>query len=101
VFVEALYAAFDDNKEPTAAPFTVNTMPEATLKAFADHGELGSIMADGTDGEEVINELTRAGIKVDALAAQLQEEGAKSFVKSWNDLMTVIDSKSGTLMQAA
>ena len=85
-----------------AAPFTVNTMPEATLKALADHGELGSIMAaDGGDCEEVISAFVKAGINVDALAAQLQDEGAKSFVKSWGDLMTVIDSKSGVLGRAA
>jgi transaldolase len=85
-----------------AAPFTVNTMPETTLKALADHGELGSIMAtDGGDAEEVISAFTKAGINVDALAAQLQDEGAKSFVKSWNDLVTVIDSKSSALGQAA
>jgi transaldolase len=85
-----------------AAPFTVNTMPEATLKALADHGELGSILpADGGDCEEVLARFAKAGIDVDALAAQLQEEGAKSFVKSWNDLMTVITSKSATLKVAA
>ena len=71
-----------------AAPFTVNTMPEGTLKALADHGELGTILpADGGDCEEVLAQFAKAGIDVDALAAQLQEEGAKSFVKSWNDLM--------------
>jgi transaldolase len=85
-----------------AAPLTVNTMPEATLKAFADHGEIGVMMsADGGDCEEVIGEFARAGIDDDALAAQLQEEGARSFVKSWNDLMAVIDSKSNALKQAA
>jgi transaldolase len=85
-----------------AAPYTVNTMPEATLKALADHGELGSIMpADCGNCEEVISAFAKAGIKVDTLAAQLQEEGAKSFVKSWNDLMTVIESKSGMLKQTA
>jgi len=85
-----------------AAPFTVNTMPEATLKAVADHGELGSIMAAGGGNcEEVIRQFAKAGIKVDALAMQLQEEGARSFVKSWNDLMTVIDSKSSALKLAA
>jgi len=81
-----------------AAPFTVNTMPEATLKALADHGELGTIMAaNGGDCEEVLAEFAKAGINVDALAAQLQDEGAKSFVKSWNELMSVIESKSATL----
>jgi transaldolase len=85
-----------------AAPFTVNTMPETTLKALADHGELGSIMsADGGHCEEVISQFGAAGIDVHALATQLQEEGTKSFVKSWNDLMTVIDSKSKTLQRAA
>ena len=85
-----------------AAPFTVNTMPEATLKALADHGELGAILpADGGDCEEVLAQFGKAGIDVDALAAQLQEEGAKSFVKSWNDLMAVIAAKSAALKQAA
>ena len=81
-----------------AAPFTVNTMPEGTLKALADHGELGTILpADGGDCEEVLAQFAKAGIDVDALAAQLQEEGAKSFVKSWNELMEVIVSKSSAL----
>jgi transaldolase len=81
-----------------AAPFTVNTIPEGTLKALANHGELTTIMpADGGHCEEVIAEFTKAGVDVDALAIQLQEEGAKSFVKSWNELMGVIDSKSATL----
>jgi len=85
-----------------AAPFTVNTMPEATLKALADHGELGSILpADGGDCEEVLVRFAKAGIDVDALAARLQEEGAKSFVKSWNDLLAVIASKSAALKAAA
>ena len=84
-----------------AAPFTVNTMPEGTLKALADHGELGTILpADGGDCEEVLAQFAKAGIDVDALAAQLQEEGAKSFVKSWNDLMAVISSKSAALKEA-
>ncbi len=84
-----------------AAPFTVNTMPEGTLKALADHGELGAILpADGGDCEEVLAQFAKAGIDVDALAAQLQDEGAKSFVKSWNELMAVITSKSAALKQA-
>ena len=70
-----------------AAPFTVNTMPEGTLKALAAHTELGELLpADGGDCEEVLAEFATAGIDVDALAAQLQDEGAKSFVGSWNDL---------------
>ena len=85
-----------------AAPFTVNTMPEATLKALAEHTELGSIMpAEGGDCEEVLAEFTKAGIDVDALAAQLQDEGAKSFVKSWNELMGVIESKSAAIQKTA
>jgi len=85
-----------------AAPFTVNTMPEGTLKALADHGELSSILpADGGDCEEVLAKFAQAGIDVDALAAQLQDEGAKSFVKSWNELMAVIASKSAALKKAA
>ena len=85
-----------------AAPFTVNTMPEATLKALADHGEIGAIMpADGGDCEEVLAQFGKAGIDIDALAAQLQEEGAKSFVQSWNDLMAVIAAKSAALKRAA
>ena len=84
-----------------AAPFTVNTMPEGTLKALADHGELGTILpADGGDCEEVLAQFAKAGIDVDALAAQLQDEGAKSFVKSWNELMAVITSKSAALKEA-
>jgi len=85
-----------------AAPFTVNTMPEGTLKALADHGELSSILpADGGDCEEVLGKFAKAGIDVDALGAQLQDEGAKSFVKSWNELMGVITSKSAVLKKAA
>jgi transaldolase len=85
-----------------AAPFTINTMPEGTLKAFADHGELGSMMPpEGNGCEEVIGEFAKAGIGADALGAQLQDEGARSFVKSWNDLMNVLDSKSSALKHAA
>jgi transaldolase len=85
-----------------AAPFTVNTMPEATLKALANHSELGPILpADGGDCEEVLVKFSNAGIDVDALALQLQEEGAKSFAKSWNDLMSVITSKSALLEKAS
>ena len=83
-----------------AAPFTVNTMPEGTLKALATHTELGKIMAtDGGDCEKVLAEFASAGIDVNALAAQLQDEGAKSFVASWNELMAVISSKSATMVK--
>ena len=84
-----------------AAPFTVNTMPEGTLKALADHGELGTILpADGGDCEEVLGQFAKAGIDVESMAARLQDEGAKSFVKSWNELMAVITSKSAALKDA-
>ena len=87
--------------EALAAPFTVNTMPEATLRALADHGEIGGILsADGGDGEAVLSRFAEAGIDVDALADRLQEEGTKSFVSSWNELMGVIASKSATLVKA-
>jgi Transaldolase/Fructose-6-phosphate aldolase len=85
-----------------AAPLTVNTMPEGALKALADHGELGAILpADGGDSEAVLAQFAKAGVDVDALAAQLQEEGAKSFVKSWQELMEVIVSKSADLRKAS
>src|SRR5262249_44846687 len=78
-----------------AAPFTVNTMPEGTLKALAEHGELGALLpADGGDSEAVLAQFARAGIDMEALAAQLQDEGARAFVNSWNELMQVIASKS-------
>jgi transaldolase len=84
-----------------AAPFTVNTMPEGTLKALADHGELGAVLpADGGDCEKILAEFAKAGVDVEALAAQLQADGAKSFVTSWNELLAVIDSKSAALQQA-
>jgi transaldolase len=77
-----------------AAPFTVNTMPEGTLKAVGDHGKVGGILApDGGDCETVLASFAEAGIEIDALAARLQDEGAASFVKSWNDLMTCIAEK--------
>ena len=88
--------------ESLAAPLTVNTMPEATLKAFADHGKVGStIPASGGERERVLNEFANAGVDVDALAARLQDQGADSFAKSWNDLLRVISSKSAALRTAA
>ena len=85
-----------------AAPFTVNTMPEATLKALADHGHVGQAMAaDGGDCETELGRFAKAGVDVDALAAQLQTEGATAFSKSWNDLMDVIASKTEALRMAA
>jgi transaldolase len=88
--------------EVLAAPFTINTIPEATLKAFADHGDAGTTMAaDGGDCEAVLAEFGKAGINIDTLATQLQEDGAKSFAKSWNELMAVIASKTEALKEAA
>jgi transaldolase len=85
-----------------AAPLTVNTMPEGTLKEFADHGEVGAIVPDdGGDCEAVLGQFAKAGIDINALAAKLQDEGANSFVKSWNELMAVIVSKSATLEQGS
>jgi transaldolase len=84
-----------------AAPFTVNTMPEGTLKALSDHGELGPILpAHGGDSEEMLARFVQAGIDVPELAARLQDEGAKSFVKSWQELLEVISSKSMALKRA-
>jgi transaldolase len=85
-----------------AAPFTVNTMPEGTLKALADHGALeGMLPANGGDSEEVLATFASAGVDVDALATQLQDEGAKSFVDSWRELMDVIVAKSSDLAKAS
>ena len=85
-----------------AAPFTVDTIPEATLMAFADHGDVGAATpADGGNCEAVLAEFAKAGVDIDALAARLQDEGAESFVKSWNELMGVIATKSASLGKAA
>ena len=71
------------------------------MKAFADHGEVGPLLpADGGGCEEILAEFAAAGIDVDALAAQLQDEGAKAFVKSWNELMASIASKGEALKGA-
>ena len=110
--VQRLLWASTGTKDPTAsdtlyvtalaAPFTVNTMPENTLKAVADHGEIcDTLAADGGGCEAVLASFAKAGIAIDALAVRLQEEGAASFVKSWNDLMACIDSKSAVLRKAS
>jgi transaldolase len=84
--------------EALAAPDTIDTMPEKTLLAFAEQGSLKGVMAkDGGDAEDVLGRFARAGIDVDALAAQLQVEGAASFVKSWTELMQRIKDKSAAL----
>ena len=82
-----------------AAPFTINTMPEGTLKALATHDALGPILPpDGGDCEQVLRQFAETGIDVESLAANLQDEGAKSFVNSWQELMGVIESKSAVLV---
>jgi transaldolase len=84
-----------------AAPHTINTMPEATLLAFANHGEIGPMLtADGGNADEVLARFARAGVDVSALAADLQADGAKSFVASWNELMAGITSKCEALRKA-
>jgi transaldolase len=85
-----------------AAPFTVNTMPEGTLKALADHGQLGGILGpDGGDCEDVLARFSKAGVDVEQLATTLQDEGAKSFVASWKELMAAIESKSAAIKKKA
>ncbi len=80
-----------------AAPDTINTMPEETLLAFADHGKLSGVLpVDGGDAETALAEFSRRGVDVNALSAELQSEGAQSFIKSWNDLIDCIASKRGT-----
>jgi transaldolase len=88
--------------ESLAAPLTVNTMPEATLQALADHGKVDALPAkDMNDTARTLDDFVKAGVNLSALGAQLQEEGATSFVKSWNDLLNVISSKTASLQQAA
>jgi transaldolase len=85
-----------------AAPYTVNTMPESTLKALAKHHALGAILPpDGGDCEEVLARFAKAGVDIDEVAVKLQEEGARLFVNSWNELMKVIASKSAVLKKAS
>jgi transaldolase len=86
--------------EALAAPLTVNTMSESSLKTFADHGDLGELMpADGGDCEAVLSRFVQAGIDIDALAAQLQDEAVTSFVKSWIELIEAIAVKCAALTQ--
>jgi transaldolase len=87
--------------EALAAPDTIDTMPEKTLRAFAEHGELKGVMAeDGGDAEAVLARFAKAGIDTDALALQLQRDGAQAFTKSWKELMTRIADKSDALAHA-
>jgi transaldolase len=88
--------------EALAAPDTVNTMPEATLLAYADHGKMsGELPAAGGDAEALLAEFSRARVDLAALAAQLQREGARAFTKSWNDLLECLGAKSARLTRAA
>jgi transaldolase len=81
-----------------AAPNTVNTMPEETLLAFGNHGKVDHVMpADGADSEQTLVAITRAGVDVAALAKELQDDGATSFVKSWKELLGAIETKSKAL----
>jgi transaldolase len=87
--------------EALAAPDTIDTLPEKTLHAFADHGKVGGLMpADGGDAEAEIAAFAKAGVDVDAVASELQREGADAFSKSWKDLMERIATKSEVLKKA-
>jgi transaldolase len=109
---QRLLLASTGNKDPKAsellyvqalaAPYTVNTMPEGTLKALATSGEITALMPqNGGDCEAVLADFGKAGIDINALAARLQEDGAKAFVTSWNELMSVIANKSAAISTAA
>ena len=94
----------DPNARPTlyveafAAPDTIDTMPDKTLHALAEHGDIkGAMPIDGGDAEGVLSEFVGAGIDLDALASRLQREGAEAFVKSWQQLMRHIADKSADL----
>jgi len=88
--------------ETLAAPGTVDTIPEKTLLAFADHGKVGTLLpADGGDAEAVIADFGRLGVDVNALATRLQTEAGDAFKKSWSSLLAGIREKSATLSGAA
>lgn len=81
-----------------AAPDTINTLPDNTLLAFAERGQLeGTMPADGGDADEVVAHVGQAGVDVEALAKKLQKDGAQAFVKSWNQLLQRIEDKAGSL----
>jgi transaldolase len=80
--------------EALAAPDTVNTMPEKTLKAFAKDGHVGQPMpVDGGYAEQTLDEIRREGVDIDALATKLQQEGGDSFKKSWSSLIGGLNEK--------
>ena len=81
-----------------AAPFTVDTMPDATLEAFFDHGQVGDPMpADGGDADAMLGQFEKAGVDIGDVAAQLQRNGAKSFVDAWNELMDRIQAQASAV----
>jgi transaldolase len=81
-----------------SAPFTIDTMPEPTLVAFAEHGVVNDrVIIAGNDWETVLDEFVRAGVDLDNLAIRLQNEGASSFTKSWREILTVIAAKGSSL----
>jgi transaldolase len=81
-----------------AAPDTIDTMPEKTLLALADHGQLHGVMAtDGGDADATLAQITKAGVDIDALALKLQQDGAQAFVKSWHQLLQRLADKVGSL----
>jgi transaldolase len=87
--------------EALAAPHSVNTMPEKTLFALADHGEIDTLMPpDGGDAEEVLGRFTREGVDLDGLATTLQQDGAAAFVRSWNGILACIAEKSAQFKKA-
>jgi transaldolase len=87
--------------EALAAPFTVDTMPDQTLEAFADHGTVGDLLpADGGDADQVIAAFARAGVDAAALAGELQRQGAEAFVASWQDLLARIAARHAQLSRA-
>jgi transaldolase len=81
-----------------AAPDTIDTMPEKTLLALADHGQLHGVMpTDGGDADATLAQITKAGVDIEALALKLQQDGAQAFVKSWHQLLQRLSDKVGSL----
>jgi transaldolase len=84
--------------EALAAPDTIITMPDETLLALADHGQANTLLPDdGGDSAAVIAQFVQAGVDIDALAERLQQEGAQSFIQSWQDLIGCIGAKRAAM----
>ncbi len=109
--IQRLLWASTGTKDPSAsdvlyiealiAPNTINTMPEETLLAFADHGKVGTpLPKDGGEAERLLAEFRKAGVDIEALGEKLQRDGAEAFVKSWNALLSVLDGKAAKLTKA-